>query len=87
VIEPLEQTDKRCLQTPEERGRSTSNQAISAVVASTYALPLMESSRLLPTTIVFKGCEAERVSRYRQTAVAGETAARLVQSAGGKPGS
>ncbi len=84
VIELFEQTDKRCLDVLEERGRSSSSQAVSAIVASTYALPLMESSRLLPATIVFKGCESERASRYRQPAVAGDIASGLVESAGAR---
>jgi Nuclease-related domain len=82
VIELIEQTDERCLDILDERGRSSSDQAVSAIVASTYALPLMEVSRTLPATIVFKGCESERSSRYRQPNVAGDIASRLVESAG-----
>jgi hypothetical protein len=82
LIELFEQTDDRCAAILEERGRSSSEDATSAIVASTYALPLMDLSGLLPATVVFKGCESERSKRYRRPELAGSIAARLVESAG-----
>ncbi len=80
LIELFEQTDKRCSDFLTEYGRSTSNEAISAIVAGTYALPLADPSGLLPATVVFKGCESERSRGFRNPALAGGIAARLVET-------
>lgn len=80
MIELFAETDARCVSILDQYGRSENEKAISAIVASTYALAPGNSTTLLPATVIFRGCESGYGFR-EQVPSAGKVAAQLVEAA------
>jgi hypothetical protein len=80
VIDLFSETDARCEAILDRYGRSDSEKAISAIVASAYIIGVDNSNTLLPASAIFRGCGSEWGLRDRDPR-AGDVAARLVQTA------
>jgi hypothetical protein len=80
VVELFDETDARCVAALERHDQGSSGAAISAIVAATYAMPLLQKEEMyLPATVIFKGCESVYFSERRDS---DELVARLVAGAG-----
>jgi hypothetical protein len=80
TIELFEQTDARCLRLLEERGALDDAQAVSEMVAASYALPLMSSSRWLPATVILRGAEHDFTGRRHESPSSGIPAQLLARA-------
>jgi RecA/RadA recombinase len=80
TIELFEQTDSRCSQLLEKRGALDDAQAVSEMVAASYALPLMSSSRWLPATVILRGAEHDFTGRRRESPSSGIPAQLLARA-------
>jgi hypothetical protein len=80
LIELFDETDARCVAALERYDQTGSAAATSAIVASTYAMPLLQKEEMyLPATLIFKGCESVYLSDRRDS---DELAVSLVAGAG-----
>jgi hypothetical protein len=81
TIELFEQTDARCLRLLEERGALADEQAISEMVAATYALPFVASSRWLPAMVILRAAHDD-FGGYREGSSSSGAPARLLARTG-----